>query len=80
MCRGMPDDWEPEGSRWKRVDRTLYDALPGILLVIAGLFTLLGVILLIAGESQGVTALSGPLLFGGLALALRSKQRGWWRR
>ena len=75
----MPGDTEPDESRWNRLDRASYEALPGILLVIAALGALLGVVLLIAGESQGLTALSFPLLFSALAVQLRSKQRGWWR-
>ncbi|MCA1702009.1 MAG: hypothetical protein LC808_01550 [Actinobacteria bacterium] len=74
----MPDHPEHE-TEWRRLDRASYEALPGILLVVAALVALLGVVLLLAGETQGVTALSGPLLFSALAVQLRSKQGGWWR-
>lgn len=50
-----------------------------ILLVIAALGALLGVVLVLAGETQGVTALSAPPIFSAMAIQLRSKQGGWWR-
>ena len=75
----MPDEPEERESEWQRLDRASYEALPGILLVIAALLALFSVVLLVAGETQGITALSGPLLFSGLAIQLRSKQGGWWR-
>ena len=75
----MSDDPEEHESEWQRLDRASYEALPGILLVIAALGALLGVVLLVAGETPGATALSAPLLFSALAIQLRSKQGGWWR-
>ena len=70
---------EESESEWQQLDRASYETLPGILLVIAALGVVLGVVLLIAGETQAVTALSVPLLFSALAIQLRSKQGGWWR-
>jgi hypothetical protein len=75
----MPGDPEDHETGWQRLDRASYEALPGILLVIAAVLALLGVVLLLAGETQGITALSGPLIFSAMAIQLRSKQGGWWR-
>ena len=75
----MPDDPEEHETGWQRLDRASYEALPGILLVIAALGALLGVVLVLAGETQGVTALSAPPIFSAMAIQLRSKQGGWWR-
>ena len=73
----MSDDPEEHESEWQRLDRASYEALPGILLVIAALGALLGVVLLVAGETREPP----PSLprSSALAIQLRSKQGGWWR-
>ncbi len=48
----MPDDPKERETEWQRLDRASYEALPGILLVIAALGVVLGVVLLIVGRPR----------------------------
>ena len=46
----MREGAEEHETTWQRLDRSSYEALPGILLVIAALVAFVGVVLLLAGD------------------------------